>query len=37
MDIVELDLNDLCSISKFETFYNNVFSKCFPLDEIGSA
>lgn len=37
MDIAELDLNDLHSISKFETFYNNVFSKCFPLDEIGSA
>ena len=36
MDIVELDLNDLHSIGKFETFYNNVFSKCFQLDEIGS-
>ena len=37
MDVSELDLGDLRSVGKFEAFYDDVFSKCFPPDEIGSA
>ena len=36
MEIEELDLNKPVTISRFFRFYENVFVKCFPKDEIGS-
>lgn len=36
MDIVELDMGDARTVGKFQAFYDGVFSKCFPRDEIGS-
>ena len=36
MEIEELDLSNIFTIRKFKDFYYNVFSKCFPKDEIGS-
>lgn len=36
MEIEELDLSNILTIRKFKDFYYNVFSKCFPKDEIGS-
>lgn len=34
-NIVELDIADSNAVNKFKDFYYNIFSRCFPSDEIG--